>query len=194
MAKAKVDIEITPDIVEHRMLSLAMIQQCIIVLEDQDPVGQDYRNRLSSARVGESLIKYMKNFYSDSQQLDEADRTAFRNFRNATYELLQLTERKLIIQENRRKEAVKGLATLAHNIKQVLKNRETRDVANVALMGEQMLSIADMMMTLGTLAVRAHSLTPTQIDAYNKNVNQLVQKYRLDIPITEKYKDNASSN
>jgi hypothetical protein len=194
MAKAKVDIEITPDIVEHRMLSLAMIQQCIIVLEDQDPIGEDYKNRQKAAKTGELLISYLKNFFSDSQHIDEEDRRAFKAFRQATWGILEIVERKLHIQERRRKEASVALRALTHNIDAILQNRESRDKANTAQMVDQLLSISDMMTVLGTLAVRAHSLTPTQIDAYNKNVNQLVQKYRLDIPITEKYKDNASSN
>lgn len=183
------NVEITPDLVENKMISLALIQRCIVILEDENPVGEDYKNRLHAARVGEQVIKYMNVFFGDSQVLDEADKKAFKNFRNATWELLTLTERKQIMQENRRKEAIKGLSSLAADVEEILRNREQKDTANVAKMGEQLLGIADMLTVLATMALRAHTLPDAEVDVYNQHVNKIVEKFSLHVPITVKYNE-----
>jgi len=181
-------MEVRPDATENAMINLAIIQQCIIILEDEDPIGNDYRERQRAAKVGELVIKYMNNFFTESKHLDEADKKAFKNFRQATWELLKITETKLIIQENRRKEALIALKSLVIDTDVITADRLQKNSADTAKMGEQLLSITDMLKTLATLAIRAHTLTNDQVDSYNEQITHIVEQYKLDTPITERYK------
>lgn len=182
-------MEVRPDATENAMINLAIIQQCIIILEDEDPIGNDYRERQRAAKVGELVIKYMNNFFAESKHLDEADKKAFKNFRQATWELAKITETKLIMQENRRKEALAALKSLVRDADLITAGRMQKDSADTAKMGEQLLGITDMLKTLATLAIRAHTLPDEQVDAYNEEITEIVGHFKLDTPITERYKN-----